>query len=137
MVLKIVISSPEDGKSYQKEIDNPREESNFYGMKIGDTFKGDIIDLKSYELLITGGSDNSGFPMRKGIHGSKRIKIFVRGGTGFHPKRKGEIRRKSICGEVISESTSQVNAKVVKKGKKKLETFFKKEEGEGESEKKK
>lgn len=137
MVLKIVVNNPKDGKSYQVKLEKPDEESKFYGMKIGDEFKGEIIDLVGYEFLITGGSDKSGFPMRKGVHGSRRIKIFVKGGVGFKPKRKGERRRKSISGEVISEQTSQINVKVTKVGKKKLSEVFKKEEGEAKSEKKK
>ena len=127
-----------NGKSYQVKLEKPDEESKFHGMKIGDNFKGEIIDLSGYEFVITGGSDRSGFPMRKGVHGSKRIKIFVKGGVGFKPKRKGERRRKSICGEVVSDLTSQINVKVTKEGKKKLDEVFKKEEkGEGESKEKK
>jgi small subunit ribosomal protein S6e len=47
------------------------------GLKIGQTFKGEIIDYPGYEFQITGGSDNAGFAMRKDINNNARAKILA------------------------------------------------------------
>ncbi|MCD6522916.1 MAG: 30S ribosomal protein S6e [Candidatus Diapherotrites archaeon] len=129
--MKIVVSNPEDGKSYQKELEKAQEKT-LYGKRIGDKISGDTIGLTGYELVITGGSDKQGFPMRADLHGTARKKVLLSKGPGFHPKRKGERRRKSVRGNTISEEIAQVNMKVSKKGKEPLEKLF----GKGEEEKK-
>jgi len=128
---KLTIGS-KTGKTYQIDFKIEILE----GKKINDEFNGELIlpDLKGYMLKITGGSDSSGFPMRPGLPGTGKRKILLSGGVGFKPKRKGERRRKSVRGEVISKEITQVNTIVVKEGDKKLEDIFKKEEKNGEGE---
>ena len=109
------------GKSFQKEIDG----EIFYGKKIGDKIDGSAIGLDNYELVITGGSDKQGFPMRKGVHGTARKKLLLSGGPGYRPRRKGVRRRKSVRGEVVSPEIAQLNLKVVKEGDKKFEDILK------------
>ncbi len=125
--MKLVLADPETGKTYQKELDK-NQEKVLYGVKIGDKIKGDSIGLVGYEMIITGGSDKDGFPMRPDLHGTSRKRILLSKGPGFHPKRKGERRRKTIRGNTIAEDIVQVNAKVVKKGSKSLDALMGKEE---------
>lgn len=135
MGFKIVISDPKTRKAYQKEIE--KETSGLIGKKIGETFSGDILGLQGYELQITGGSDKDGFPMRPDVEGTARKKILLSSGPGFHPKRKGQRKRKSVRGNTISLDISQINVKIVKYGTKSIEEIFgKKEEKEVKSEKK-
>jgi len=125
MTVKIVIADVKVGKSLQKEI----EDSKFLkGMKIGDTFKGEIIDLPGYEFQITGGSDVSGFPMRKDVEKEGRSKILTVGGLGVSRKRKGQKIRKTVAGGIFGLKTSQVNVKTIKYGSASL-FEEKKEEG--------
>ena len=121
------------GKSFQKEIDG----EIFYGKKIGDKIEGSVIGLDNYELVITGGSDKQGFPMRKGVHGTARKKLLLSGGPGYRPRRKGVRRRKSIRGEVVSPEIAQLNLKVVKEGDKKFEDILKEFKSSEKSEEKK
>ena len=121
------------GKSFQKEIDG----EIFYGKKIGDKIEGSVIGLNNYELVITGGSDKQGFPMRKGVHGTARKKLLLSGGPGYRPRRKGVRRRKSIRGEVVSPEIAQLNLKVVKEGDKKFEDILKEFKSSEKSEEKK
>ena len=65
---KIVISDPKKGKSLQRELKDDAAKG-LVGKKIGDTFKGELIDLPGYEFKITGGSDKAGFPMRWDVIG--------------------------------------------------------------------
>ena len=44
---KVVISDPKSGLSVQKEVKEPAAKA-FLGLKIGDTVKGELIDLHGY-----------------------------------------------------------------------------------------
>lgn len=95
--------------------------SRLEGMKIGDTVRGGLIGFPNYEFVITGGSDSSGFPMRKDIHGPVKRKILVsKRSTGYHPKRNGQKRRKTIRGNEITSDMTLVNLKVTKFGEAEL-----------------
>lgn len=109
--MKLVIGN-KDGKSKQIEIDT----TVLNGLKIGDKVNGDDLNMKGYEFEITGGSDSSGFPMRKSLPGTLRRKILAQGGVGVKTKRKGMFVRKSVAGNTIYEKTAQVNLKILKKG---------------------
>ena len=125
-MFKLVVADPKTRKTYQKEVS--QKDSGLLGRRIRDKIKGDFVGLPGYELQVTGGSDKQGFPMRADVSGSARKRKLLTGGAGFHPKIKGERRRKSVCGNTISEQIVQVNAKVVKHGTKKLDELFGKTE---------
>lgn len=134
--MKIVVSNPETGKSYQKELEAVQEKT-VHGKRIGDSIKGDTLGLVGYELELTGGSDQQGFPMRVDLHGTSRKRLLLSGGPGYKTKRKGERKRKSIRGNTFANDIAQVNLKVVKAGKDKLEKLFGKAEEKPKAEEKK
>ena len=119
---KLSISDPSSKKTFQKEVKDSMARP-FVGLNIGETIKGDNIEMSGYEFQITGGSDYCGFPMRKGILGLRK-KIAIYGGIGFKGGSKGIKRRKTICGHKIHERISQINLKVTKEGAKKLAEIF-------------
>ncbi len=114
------------GKGLSKLIEIDEKKFRFDGMKIGETIKGGIIGFPNYEFIISGGSDSSGFPMRKDIHGpvKKRI-LFSKRGIGYKPQRKGEKKRKMVRGNEITSDMTLINLKVIKYGEAAL---FKKKE---------
>ena len=116
MALKVVIGTKE-GKALQKEVEDAKP---LYGMSIGQTLKGEVIDLPGYEFEITGGSDKIGFPMRKDVEGTTRRKILAVEGIGLKKQAKGKKVRKNVSGKTVSEDTSQLNLKVTKEGSKSL-----------------
>jgi len=129
---KIVISDPKSRKAYQKEVDQAA--SGFLGKKIGEKVSASSLGLEGYSLEVTGGSDKDGFPMRSDVGGSARKRILIAQPPGFHPKKKGQRKRKSICGNTVSATTTQINTKVVEYGKKSIEELLgKKEEKKGEA----
>ena len=131
---KVVVSDPKSRKAYQKEVDQAA--SGLVGKKIGETFKGDAIGLAGYELVITGGSDKEGFPMRADVEGQGRKRIVLSQPPGFHPAMKGQRRRKSVRGNTVSVDIVQLNAKVAKAGAKSIgELLGKKEEAKAEEKK--
>jgi len=119
---KVVISDPKTKKAYQKEMDQGA--SGILQKRIGEKLRGDSMGLAGYELQITGGSDRQGFPMRKDVEGITRKKILITVGTGFRTKVRGKRKRKSIRGNTISTSISQVNVKVIGYGSKPIEQLI-------------
>lgn len=112
--------SEKNGKTVQKEL-TEEESIAFIGKKIRDTFSGDSVGYSGYEFEITGGSDKSGVPMRSDNPGIARKRILTVAGTiGFRRGRDGMKKRRLVAGNTISEQTVQINAKVVKAGKKPL-----------------
>lgn len=116
---KLTIADPKTGKCMQKTVTDQAAKS-FIGLKIGDTIKGETFDMSGYEFSITGGSDYCGFPMRKGIQGTRK-KILAEKGVGFKGSGKGIKMRKTVCGEMIHDKVSQINLRVSKHGSKPLE----------------
>ncbi|MFP4116491.1 MAG: 30S ribosomal protein S6e [Candidatus Aenigmatarchaeota archaeon] len=110
-IFKISISDPKEGKSWQVE----KEATPLIGTELGEEFNGSLVGLEGYILEVTGGSDEEGFPMRKGVHGSGRRRVLMGEGPGYRPEDSGVKRRKSVRGEVISEDIVQINAKVVER----------------------
>jgi small subunit ribosomal protein S6e len=130
---KVVISDPKARKAYQKEIE--QAQSGLMGKKLGDKVSGNHLGLSGYELELTGGSDKEGFPMRRDFEGLARKRLLLSHGPGFHPKSKGVRKRKSVRGNTISPSISQINLKIVTHGTKSVEELLgvKKEASEEKS----
>jgi len=113
MELKVVINHK--GKSYPKTLDGSR----LIGMKLGQTFKGELIGMPGYEFKITGGSDFAGFPMRPDVN-TLRARILAVKGIGLKNKEKGKRIRKLVAGNTVYEKTAQLNLLVTKEGKEPL-----------------
>jgi small subunit ribosomal protein S6e len=97
--------------AWQIRINDERTQA-LLGLKIGDEIDGSIIGLKGVKLVITGGSDVSGFPMRPDIPGPVKKRALLSGPPGFHPREKGERRRKMVRGNTIAPDTVQINTKI-------------------------
>ena len=120
MALKLNIS--ENGKAWKLEL----EGSGLDGKSVGDKIPGNLLgaDFEGYELEITGGSDDAGFPLSKDAEGIGLKRVLLTKGWGMRRKEKGLRLRKTVRGKTISETTSQVNLKVLKAGKKPLKEIF-------------
>ena len=115
-----------DGEVHQVEA----EPENFVTKKIGNTVDGETVGLQGYELEITGGSDKSGFPMRKSIEGSERKRVMIKDGSGINPEEDGIRKRKSVRGNTVSAEIEQLNTKVVEEGSKSVEEILSDEDEE-------
>lgn len=124
---KAVINDPRDGMTYQTVVTGHHANS-LIGRKIGDEFDGIFVGLPGYKLKITGGSDKSGFPMRKEIPGTRRKKVLISRSVGFKPTVKGQRKKKTIRGNTISAELIQINMKITAFGAKPLNLLTKKEE---------
>ncbi|ELQ74478.1 40S ribosomal protein S6 [Trachipleistophora hominis] len=113
--MKLNISSPQNGTNITLEVTGNAERI-FHGKSLGDIIDGSMIkqEYAGWKMLLTGGSDKQGFPMDTQINTDKRQRLLRRkGDIGFKPRRKGELRRKSVRGAIISEETSALCMKVV------------------------
>ena len=117
---KIVISDPETGKSNVVELEDARAVP-LIGRKIGDVLDGAVVGLAGHKVLITGGTDSSGFPMRPDIHGGIKTRVLLSGGVGYRAKEKGKRKRKTVRGNTITEDTAQINMKIIEKPSRKAQ----------------
>lgn len=125
--IKIVVSDPKTGKAYNVTVTGAKI-NKLVGKPIGSEVDGEAAGLPGYTLVITGGSDNTGVPMRRDIPGQSRKKVLVAGGTGYHPVSDGMRRRRLLRGGEVSSECVQVNAKVAAYGAKTLDELVPKEE---------
>lgn len=101
-------------KSFQLTIAGERANA-FVGKKIGDTVTASVLGLPAeWKLLITGGSDSSGFPMVPALQGGVKKALLLSEPPGFHPKDRGERRRKYVRGNTITEEVVQINTKLIR-----------------------
>jgi len=112
---KIVISDPETGKARSVELEGERAVP-LIGRRIGDVIDGAIVGLSGYKVLITGGTDSSGFPMRPDIHGGIKTRVLLSKGVGYRARgSRKDRRRKTIRGNMITEDIAQINMKIIEK----------------------
>ncbi len=81
------------------------------GRKIGEAVDGTAMGL-SGKIVITGGSDKAGFPMRGDVQGGGKKYVLLTQGVGLKTELEGGKRRKLVRGNTISEEIYQVNAKM-------------------------
>jgi small subunit ribosomal protein S6e len=124
---KAVINDTKDGKSYQVPVTGHHANS-LIGKKIGDSIDGIFVGLPGYKLMITGGSDKDGFPMRRDLPGPRRKRLLVSKSIGFRADEGGLRRKKQFRGNTVSPESVQVNLKIVQHGSKPVAELVNKEE---------
>jgi len=122
--MKLNVADPKNSKTYSVEADE-KNSLYFVGKKIKDEVDLSFIN-PGLKGVITGGSDKDGFPMNPSLDSENRKKLFLAGGVGFKPTRKGERRRKRVAGRIISNHIQQVNIKITSGDTKILEEKYKK-----------
>jgi small subunit ribosomal protein S6e len=122
---KIVVSDPKNAKSHSIEVKGYYA-SSLLGKKIGEEIDGILVGLPGYKLVLTGGSDKDGFPMRKDLNTSGRRRVLLSAGIGFHFKHKGLRKRRTIHGAIVSPNIVQLNFKIKEHGPKSIEEVLKK-----------
>jgi len=121
---QIAVADPETGRSHRRDIEG-QDANRFIGKSIGDEVDGGAVGLSGYTLEITGGSDETGRPMRPDVAGPNLKKILVaENGVGYKPDRDGERKRVTVRGREISDVTSQVNVAVAEAGSQSIEELF-------------
>src|SRR3989442_3529364 len=109
---KAVIADPKTGKAYKKDITGHYANA-LIGKKIGEDLDGLYVGLPGYKLQITGGSDKDGFPMRADLPGTRRKRLLLSGGVGFHPVPPRMRKKKTGRGNTGSPGIIQLKLKHV------------------------
>lgn len=95
---------------YRREFYDKRMNQEVLGDVLGDEFKG-------YIFKISGGNDKQGFPMKQGVMTDKRVRLLLKKGSScYRQRRKGERKRKSVRGCIVSSDIQVLNLVIVKKG---------------------
>lgn len=127
---KLIVSDPETGKSQVVEVEGTKAHP-LVGRKLGEVIDGSVAGLSGHKLLIAGGSDKDGVPMRSDVQGGAKVDVLLSGGVGFHPWESGSRRRKLVRGNTVTEEIVQINMKIAEKpSPRKPERKPKKAEGE-------
>jgi len=105
---KLTVADPTTKKAESKEVKDA-EARIFLGKKLGETVDASSIGLG--KVMITGGSDKAGFPMRSDVLGGGKNYVLMTGGTGFHPAEEGVKKRKMVRGNTVTEEIYQLNLK--------------------------
>ncbi len=113
---KLVLSDPKTGKSQVHELKDAQAQV-LVGTKIGGTVDGATLGL-SGKLIITGGSDRAGFPMRGDVQGGGKNYILMTKGIGLKSGSEGGKKRKLVRGNTVTEEIYQLNAKVLEEAPK-------------------
>jgi small subunit ribosomal protein S6e len=124
--MKLHLAYPDTGCNKSISVDDENKVRAFYDKRISDEVAMDPLggQFKGYVVRITGGCDKAGFPMKQGVLTTSRVKLLLpRGTTGFKKWRgkKGERRRKSVRGCIVSPDIAALNLIIVKKGETDIE----------------
>jgi len=117
--MKLNISYPVTGCQKMIEIDDERKLRAFYDKRMCAEVEGEVLgdDFKGYVFKISGGNDKQGFPMKQGVLTASRVRLLMREGVSCYRQRKrGEMKRKSVRGCIVSQDIGVLALVIVKKG---------------------
>ncbi len=110
---KLIVSDPATGKSNATELEGARAQA-LIGRFLGEVIDGSSLGLGPSRMMITGGCDKNGIPMRWDVHGGVKKYIVLSSRPGFRPTTNGERRRKLVRGRTITDETYQINLTIRK-----------------------
>jgi len=122
--MKLNISYPATGNQKAIEVDDEQKLRAFYDRRISHEVEGEALgdEYKGYVFKISGGNDKQGFAMKQGVLTSSRVRLLLDGSSGhMRPRKRGERKRKSVRGCIVSSDLSVLNLVVVKKGETEIE----------------
>lgn len=115
VTFKVVIANPKTGRAEQVEVAGEHA-AKLIGLRIGDVIDGSLVGKPGAKLRITGGSGKAGEPMLPFLPGGAKRYLLLSGPPGYHPKEKGERRRKFVRGSMVTEDIVQINAVIIEEG---------------------
>jgi len=122
--MKLNISYPVTGLQKCIEYDDDNKLRAFYDKRMSHEVGGESLgeEFNGYVFKISGGNDKQGFCMTQGVLTTGRVRLLMRDGMpGYRQRKRGERKRKSVRGCIVSSDLSVLNLVVIKKGDKEIE----------------
>lgn len=122
--MKLNISYPVTGLQKCIEFDDDNKLRAFYDRRMGHEVGGESLgeQFNGYVFKVSGGNDKQGFCMTQGVLTNGRVRLLMRDGMpGYRQRKRGERKRKSVRGCIVSSDLSVLNLVVIKKGDKDIE----------------
>merc|ERR1719329_384001 len=122
--MKLNIACPFTGCQKMIEIEDEKKLRAFYEKRMAQEVEGDALgpDFEGYVFRISGGNDKQGFPMMQGVMIQKRARLLLQKGSKCYRQRtRGERKRKSVRGCIVSHDLAVLNLVIVKRGKNDVE----------------
>jgi len=119
--MKLNIAYPPHGTQKLIPVDADEILVNFYDKTLASEVPLDSLgeDWAGYVAKLTGGNDKQGFPMMQGVLTTDRVRLLLnKNHKCYKPRRKGERKRKSVRGCIVSSELSVLAMKIVQKGPK-------------------
>lgn len=115
------IANPATGGQKQVDLDDEKRLRAFYDKRLAQEVEGEHIsdEFDGYVMKIVGGQDKEGFTMKQGVLSAKRVRLLLHKGVvgcRGYDMRRGERKRKSVRGCIVSSSISVLNLVIVKNG---------------------
>jgi len=121
--MKLNISNPATGCQKLLDVEDEKKLRAFYDKRISHEVEGETLgdEFKGYVFRIAGGNDKQGFPMLQGVLTASRIQLlFTKGMKCYRPRKRGERKRKSVRGCIVSSELSVIHLVIVKKGEQEI-----------------
>jgi len=119
--MKLTIAYPPNGTAKLIPIDSDVILANFYDKRLAAEVNLDCLgeDWEGYKAKITGGNDKQGFPMMQGVLTTDRVRLLLsKKHNCYKERRKGQRRRKSVRGCIVSSENSVISLSILVKGPK-------------------
>eukprot|EP00746_Dinoflagellata_sp_MGD_P125360 gnl/MRDRNA2_/MRDRNA2_60109_c0_seq1.p1 gnl/MRDRNA2_/MRDRNA2_60109_c0~~gnl/MRDRNA2_/MRDRNA2_60109_c0_seq1.p1 ORF type:complete len:243 (-),score=4.19 gnl/MRDRNA2_/MRDRNA2_60109_c0_seq1:27-755(-) len=121
--MKFNIANPVTGCQISRDITDESRLKMIIDKSLASELEGQLLatELDGYVFKISGGSDKQGFGMKQGVLTRNRVKLLMSPGDSCfrgHGHRRGERRRKSVRGCVVSPDVAALNLVIVKQGDK-------------------
>merc|ERR1712039_1132829 len=119
-VMKFNVADPQTGSQKTFEVDDDKRLRFVLDKRISHEVNGAIFgdQFADYTFKITGGIDKQGFPMKQGILVPDRVRLLLNENSGgYNMKKKGDRKRRSVRGCIVSREIAVVHLIVAKRGK--------------------
>jgi len=115
------VANPATGAQKMLDIEDEKKLRGFYDKRLAQEVEGDALgdEFAGYVLKIMGGQDKQGFAMKQGVLTPNRVRLLLHKGVSGcrgYGMLKGERRRKTGLGCIVSSSIAVLNVIIVKKG---------------------